>query len=88
MRSTADRTFLSTAGSKYVPIAHEERRTHNSEIITERFNYVEDNVPVEKEVVTKITRGGVAGHDSRQEKSTRTEERVTRLFTSHTERPT
>ena len=40
-----------------VPTQHEERRTHNSEVITERFNYIEDSVPVEKEVVTKITRG-------------------------------
>ena len=57
MRSTADKTFYSTTGSKMVPTQHEERRTHNSEVITERFNYIEDSVPVEKEVVTKITRG-------------------------------
>ena len=83
MRSTADKTFFSSTGSKLVPTQHEERRTHNSEVITERFNYIEDSVPVEKEVVTKITRGRVGGQN--QDKYIRTEDQASHIFSVNTE---
>ena len=50
-RSTADKTFSDSKYGKW-----RMSRSPDKRIITDTYNYIEDNAPVEKEVVTTITR--------------------------------
>ena len=58
VRSTADKTFSTTRVRGFGPQdkSVEKHSTPNRVITTEIYNYFEDDVPVEKEVTTKITR--------------------------------
>jgi Ca2+-binding EF-hand superfamily protein len=78
MASTADKSMYNT-NSKYAPT--EQRNTANmqSEITQEKYKYQEGGYPVEKDVVTKITRG--------QPSQRQTESRLL-TSDSHQERPT
>ncbi len=58
VRSTADKTFSTTRVRGFGPPDRsvERNATPHRVITTEVYNYFEDDVPVEKEVTTKITR--------------------------------
>ena len=75
MASTADKSNFGT-GSKFAS-TYRPTRTLNSEIKSEKYNYNDGGVPVEKEVVTKITRGKPSDDHQRS-----------RFLTSKTDRPT